>query len=299
MDDATDFGRQKVADFMSDDRIDRTIVVMDVPNIMGSAKRAAGGRDGARFSFDNIFAAISRFHTPRYSEREIVEAHAVTLMRDRPDLQRAVQAHLERAGFRVHQVVQKHPRKAQPVSFDAHVPAGKLSAVRSLLERMYLTIDASSNRRDSLGRIVVRASGTDYQGEQGVTDLALTNLTWSTLMGQFIMGNKINTVVLIAGDGDYKGLVHSLRRLNVRVEVYGPAGAISRALQKVAHNVVFMSHQTPENVSDDERFIFFKKADDDASVDDVVGYDFENAFEDADNPYLTSDTGEFYANSGG
>lgn len=229
------------SEFVSSVRVDRTIVAVDVPNVLGSASRAAGNRRDARFKYHNIYEAIARSPSPGYAVREIVAAHAVMLVGDRPDMQRKTQANLESAGFRVLSVVQKYP---------------------------------------------VTSSDPDvHQGDEGVTDLELTNTVWDVIMRQLIAGQPVNTVVLVSGDGDFKGLLYRIRELGIRVEVYGPLGSTSRALQSIAHKTVLMSEATPVDVPENKRFIIFKPDDD---------YTFERALADASNPYFVgSVTGEF------
>lgn len=201
---------------------ERVLIIMDVPNIMGSAKVAAQYEPKARFSFENIVREIRKSGTrPRY----IVEMHAVALMSDDGTFQRRVQARLQNVGFHVATVVQKHPeRRVEPCSHHQVCADCGWGTARSV--------------------------------EEGAVDLELTNIVWARVSAQFRMGTPLDTVVLVAGDGDYFGMVHRLREVGLRVEVYGPDHATAGRLKSIADKHVLMNQHGPEGSKREDRFMF-------------------------------------------
>lgn len=127
-----------------------------------------------------------------------------------------------------------------------------------------------------------------HQPEEGSVDLELTNRVWSTVLKFARNDQPLDTIVLIAGDGDYRGLVKMLRAQMYRVVVYGPVGCTSRSLQHSASELVMMSHQTPKDLPEKERFIFFAKESASGLYD---AYGDETALDDANNPAFFYTTG--------
>lgn len=278
----------------ADKRVERVLVIKDVPNILHSAYRAAGDRPGARFSFNNIVAAIDRSVAPGFTSRQVVERIAVSFASENFKLVQTMRTLLERAGFHVETAANKT------------APSRSRDSVGSL----------RSGR--SRGDVISSASQIDhqpYRDETGVVDLELTNIVWDKVFQRAVTPNPItkkieplHTVVLISGDGDYTGLVERLKKYGVRIEVYGPRNATSDRLRSRADKCVDMSQDTPQDVPEDQRFIFFESSTHEHSSSrasrDKKGYAgyslpdsrrpaVSHGERDEDRVYRASSTGEF------
>ncbi len=225
-------------------RSERVIVVMDVPNIMSSAFGASNGKPGARFSFPNILADIMNFTRSGFSARSLISQTAVMMLSDRVESMRAIQANLERAGFSVDSVTQKNPTsQTQQVSYLTYVGIndGRIRGQEDVDSREFRPKQSEQPMR-----------------EEGVVDLRVTNTIWERVCQSMKAGTPLDTVVLVSGDGDYADLVQGLKHIGIFVEVYGPKSATSQRLISRADRTVLMSDEVPYEASNVKPFMFYK-----------------------------------------
>tara|TARA_Y100000031_G_C8193867_1_gene372726 strand:- start:27 stop:848 length:822 start_codon:yes stop_codon:yes gene_type:complete len=228
---------------------------MDVPNIMHSARIAAGyKKDGdhdkppPRFSYNNIVQNVKGCPSSGFDSRTLVECIAVTFDNHRPEVVEKTRSLLELAGFKVVKATQKYVKP--PV---VHRTTGKGFGVESQ-RRPRRSVGRNSQRLRHLYEYEPRYD------DSGVVDLKLTNIVWDKAFLYSQSSRPLDTIVIISGDGDYAELVERLKPYGFRIEVFGPRDATSSRLVSRADMYVEMSQYTPAHALEADRFLFFEKS---------------------------------------
>ncbi len=266
-------------------RSETVLAIMDVPNIMHSARTAAGYKKGGdqdkpppRFSYDNIVKHVKGSPAPGFDSRTLVECIAVTFDNHRPEVMEKTRALLELAGFKVVKATQKFVRpptvhKTTDRSF------GKESRRRPRLD------DYDKGRPRHLYEYEPRYD------DGGAVDLKLTNIVWDKAFSYTDSHRQLDTIVIISGDGDYAELVERLKPYGFRIEIYGPREATSSRLVSRADAYVEMSQHTPNHVAQSDRFLFFETRRSSSRIVEKAEDDL--VIEATDDRFDPSATGEF------